>query len=56
MELITTGYSIGQIIGPLVAAPLLHNGYRSALLLAAVVLVVAALAAGVLAKSRGQHP
>jgi len=56
VALLTAGYSVGQIIGPLAAAPLLHNGYRPALLLAAMVLVVAALAAGVLAKSRGQHP
>ena len=52
VALLTAGYSVGQIIGPLAAAPLLHNGYQPALLLAAAILVVAAIAAGVLA---GQH-
>jgi MFS family permease len=53
VALLTAGYSVGQIVGPLVAAPLLHNGYRSALVLAAAILVLAAAAAGVLAKGRG---
>ena len=46
--LLTTGYSVGQILGPLAVAPLLHHGYRQALLLAAVVVLAAALPAGVL--------
>ncbi|MFI9383366.1 YbfB/YjiJ family MFS transporter [Kutzneria sp. NPDC052558] len=50
VALLTAGYSAGQIIGPLAAAPLLHNGYQPALVLAAAVLVAAAAAAGVLAK------
>jgi MFS family permease len=50
VALLTAGYSVGQIVGPLAAAPLLHNGYRPALLLAAAVLVLAAVAAGGLAK------
>jgi MFS family permease len=45
---LTTGYSVGQILGPLAVAPLLHHGYRQALLLAAVVVLAAARAAGVL--------
>jgi MFS family permease len=48
VALLTAGYSVGQIVGPLAAAPLLHDGYRPALLLAAAILVVAAAAAGVL--------
>ncbi|MFE1925921.1 hypothetical protein ACFW91_25555 [Streptomyces asoensis] len=35
----TAGYSVGQILGPLVVAPLLHHGYRPALLLAALVVL-----------------
>ena len=47
---LTTGYSIGQIAGPLLVTPLLHgdHGYREALLIAAVVVALAAVAAGVL--------
>ncbi|MEU2741640.1 YbfB/YjiJ family MFS transporter [Streptomyces sp. NPDC007095] len=48
VALLTAGYSVGQILGPLVAAPLLHHGYRQALLLAASVVLVAAAAAAVL--------
>lgn len=50
VALLTAGYSVGQILGPLASAPLLHNGYRPALLLAAATLVLAAAAAGVLAR------
>ncbi|MEU0879395.1 YbfB/YjiJ family MFS transporter [Lentzea sp. NPDC005914] len=39
---LTTGYSAGQILGPLLATPLLHNGYDQALLLAAAVVLTAA--------------
>ncbi|MDT7784571.1 MAG: hypothetical protein QOF58_2990 [Pseudonocardiales bacterium] len=42
---LTTGYSAGQIIGPLIATPLLHHGYQHALLLAAAVVALAALTA-----------
>jgi MFS family permease len=48
VALLTAGYSVGQILGPLVVAPLLHHGYHRALLLAALVVLVAAAAAGVL--------
>ncbi|MFF8023935.1 YbfB/YjiJ family MFS transporter [Streptomyces sp. NPDC007896] len=48
VALLTAGYSVGQILGPLVAAPLLHHGYRQALILAASVVLVAAAAAAVL--------
>jgi hypothetical protein len=42
---LTTGYSAGQIIGPLVATPLLHHGYHQALLLAAAIVLAAAVTA-----------
>ncbi|MGJ5755905.1 YbfB/YjiJ family MFS transporter [Streptomyces puniciscabiei] len=48
VALLTAGYAIGQILGPLVAAPLLHHGYRPALVLASVVVLTGALAALVL--------
>jgi MFS family permease len=48
VALLTAGYSVGQILGPLVVAPLLHHGYQQALILAASVVLVAAAAAAVL--------
>ncbi|MEV6240498.1 YbfB/YjiJ family MFS transporter [Lentzea sp. NPDC051838] len=39
--ILTTGYSAGQIIGPLVATPVLHHGYHDALLLAAAIVLTA---------------
>jgi MFS family permease len=48
VALLTAGYSVGQILGPLTVAPLLHQGYRPALLLAAAVVLAAAAAAAVL--------
>ncbi|MFD5008620.1 YbfB/YjiJ family MFS transporter [Streptomyces chartreusis] len=48
VALLTAGYSVGQILGPLLVAPLLHDGYRPALLLAALVVLAAASAAAVL--------
>jgi MFS family permease len=48
VALLTTGYSVGQVLGPLVVTPLLHHGYHQALLLAAVVVLAAAAAACVL--------
>ncbi|MFK0025732.1 YbfB/YjiJ family MFS transporter [Streptomyces sp. NPDC090798] len=48
VALLTAGYSVGQILGPLVVAPLLHHGYQQALILAASVVLVAAVAAAVL--------
>ncbi|MFF1719259.1 YbfB/YjiJ family MFS transporter [Streptomyces sviceus] len=48
IALLTAGYSVGQILGPLIVAPLLHDGYRRALLPAALVVLAAAAAAGVL--------
>ncbi|GLP70901.1 MFS transporter [Streptomyces sp. TUS-ST3] len=51
VALLTAGYSVGQILGPLLVAPLLHDGhdgYRRALVLAGLVVLVAAGAAAVL--------
>jgi MFS family permease len=48
VALLTVGYSVGQILGPLIVTPLLHHGYHQALLLATVVVLAAAAAAGVL--------
>jgi predicted MFS family arabinose efflux permease len=48
VAILTTGYSAGQIAGPLLVTPLLHNGYHEALLIAAAILLAAAGAAGML--------
>ncbi|CDO07219.1 major facilitator family protein transporter [Mycolicibacterium cosmeticum] len=44
VALLTVGYSVGQIAGPLVVAPLLDGGYRPALVTSALVVSLAALA------------
>jgi len=46
--LLTTGYSVGQILGPLAVTPALHHGYRQALVWAAVVVLAAAVVAALL--------
>ncbi|MEV7234122.1 YbfB/YjiJ family MFS transporter [Streptomyces sp. NPDC051020] len=48
VAVLTTGYSVGQILGPIVVTPVLHHGYRPALLLGAAVVMAAAVAAMVL--------
>ncbi|MFJ5031906.1 YbfB/YjiJ family MFS transporter [Streptomyces sp. NPDC088560] len=48
VALLTAGYSVGQILGPLAVAPLLRHGYHQALMLAAAVVLAAAAAAAVL--------
>ena len=45
VAILTTGYSLGQIVGPLAVGPLLHNGYHQALLVSAGVVALAAIAA-----------
>ena len=42
VAMLTTGYSVGQILGPLVVTPLLRHGYHQALLVGAVVVLVLA--------------
>ncbi|MGW1399827.1 YbfB/YjiJ family MFS transporter [Streptomyces sp. NPDC002405] len=44
VALLTTGYSAGQILGPLLATPLLSHGYHQALLLSSAMVVAAAVA------------
>ncbi|WP_350279060.1 YbfB/YjiJ family MFS transporter [Kribbella sp. HUAS MG21] len=44
VSVLTTGYSLGQIAGPLAVGPLLHNGYHQALLVSAGVVALAAVA------------
>jgi MFS family permease len=48
VALLTAGYSVGQIIGPVAVTPLLHHGFSRALLAAALVVLSAALVAGLL--------
>ncbi|QHA09402.1 YbfB/YjiJ family MFS transporter [Streptomyces broussonetiae] len=48
VALLTAGYSVGQILGPLAVTPLLRHGYHQALILAAAVVLAAAAAAAVL--------
>jgi predicted MFS family arabinose efflux permease len=45
VALLTAGYSVGQILGPLVVKPLLAGGYRDALLVAAAIVMAGAVAA-----------
>jgi len=45
VAILTTGYSVGQIIGPLAVGPFLQNGYHQALLVSAAVVALAAVAA-----------
>ncbi|RZT07953.1 putative MFS family arabinose efflux permease [Kribbella sp. VKM Ac-2569] len=45
VAILTTGYSLGQIVGPLAVGPLLHNGYHRALLVSVGVVALAAAAA-----------
>ncbi|RZT25471.1 putative MFS family arabinose efflux permease [Mycobacterium sp. BK558] len=44
VALLTVGYSVGQIVGPLLVAPLLGGGYRPALGVSALIVSLAALA------------
>ncbi|MEU1406310.1 YbfB/YjiJ family MFS transporter [Streptomyces sp. NPDC005728] len=48
VALLTAGYSVGQILGPLIVSPLLRQGYHQALFMAAAVVLAAAAAAAVL--------
>ncbi|MQY28855.1 hypothetical protein NRB56_44400 [Nocardia sp. RB56] len=55
VALLTAGYSVGQILGPLVVTPLLHHGYQSALLLGALIVLAAAVAAALLRVGYPDH-
>jgi predicted MFS family arabinose efflux permease len=48
VAILTAGYSVGQLLGPLVVKPLLSNGYRDALLVGAVIVLASAVAAAAL--------
>jgi MFS family permease len=48
VALLTAGYSAGQIVGPLVVAPLIHHGYQTVLIVGAGVVVCAAAVAALL--------
>lgn len=54
VALLTAGYSVGQILGPVVVAPLLRDGFRTAMVVAALVVLAAALVAGVMRIIGGQ--
>lgn len=45
VALLTAGYSVGQMVGPLVVTPLLHNGFHDALLTSAGIVTAAAVTA-----------
>jgi predicted MFS family arabinose efflux permease len=45
VALLTAGYSVGQILGPLVVKPLLHDGYHGALLVGSAIVLAGAVAA-----------
>lgn len=52
VALLTAGYSLGQIAGPLVVAPLLKSGYMGSLFAATAIVAAAALAAIAVQMSR----
>ena len=56
VALLTAGYSAGQIIGPVAVTPLLHHGFQSALVAAALVVVAAAVAAALRAHPVSADP
>ncbi len=45
VALLTAGYSVGQILGPLIVAPLLDHGFQYALIAAALVVLASAVVA-----------
>ncbi len=52
VAMLTAGYSVGQIIGPVAVTPLLRNGFSSALIAAALVVVSSAVVAAMVRVSR----
>ncbi|MGU3500765.1 YbfB/YjiJ family MFS transporter [Mycobacterium sp. C31M] len=57
VAVLTAGYSVGQIIGPMMVIPLLHIGFRSALAAGAVTVLLAAVAcAAIWVLDRQPHP
>ena len=45
VAILTTGYSVGQIAGPVLVTPVLHHSYQPALLAGATIVAAAAVAA-----------
>jgi MFS family permease len=45
VAILTTGYSAGQIAGPVLVTPMLHHSYHPALLAGAAIVTIAAVAA-----------
>lgn len=54
VALLTAGYSVGQIIGPLAVSPFVHNGFRPALAAGAIAVLLAAIAAVAIRVVSGQ--
>lgn len=54
VALLTAGYSVGQILGPVVVSPLLREGFRPALVVGALVVLAAAVVAGLMRIVGGQ--
>jgi hypothetical protein len=55
VAILTTGYSVGQLAGPLLVTPVLHHSYQPALLAGAAIVAVAAVAALVLRRRFPHH-
>ncbi|HWM57605.1 MAG TPA: YbfB/YjiJ family MFS transporter [Pseudonocardia sp.] len=56
VALLTAGYSVGQILGPLVVTPLLGHGYQQALLVGTGIVLAAAVAATALRLGWARRP
>jgi hypothetical protein len=56
VAILTTGYSAGQIAGPVLVTPMLHHSYRPALLAGAAIVAAAAAVALSLAHHFPHHP
>jgi hypothetical protein len=48
VAILTAGYGIGQVLGPLAVEPTLHGGYRQALLVGAALVLAAAIGSAIL--------
>jgi MFS family permease len=55
VAILTTGYSVGQIAGPVLVTPMLHHSYQPALLAGAAIVAVAAVAALMLRRRFPHH-
>jgi hypothetical protein len=48
IAILTAGYAIGQVLGPLVVEPTLHGSYRPALLVGSALVLAAAMGSALL--------